>query len=72
MAGVARAAEVYRERREALAALVEAASAPSGINLWLPVPDEFAAARRLRDDGRAVAAGAPYRLSPGSGGRSRG
>jgi DNA-binding transcriptional MocR family regulator len=66
MAEVARAAEVYRERREALAALVDAAPAPSGINLWVPVPDEFAAVRRLRDDGWAIAAGAPYRLSPGS------
>ena len=63
---VGRAAEAYRERREALAALVEAAPAPSGINLWVPVPDEFAAVRALRDAGWAVAAGAPYRLSPGS------
>jgi DNA-binding transcriptional MocR family regulator len=63
---VARATEAYRERREALAALVEATSAPSGINLWVRVPDEFAVARMLRDDGWAVAAGAPYRLSPGS------
>jgi DNA-binding transcriptional MocR family regulator len=63
---VARAAEAYRERREALAALVDAAPAPSGINLWVPVPDEYAAVRLLRDDGWAVAAGAPYRLSPGS------
>ncbi len=63
---VARAADVYRERREALAKLVDAAPAPSGINLWVPVPDEFTAVRALRDDGWAVAAGAPYRLSPGS------
>ena len=63
---VERAAEAYRERREALAALVDAAPAPSGINLWVPVPDEFAAVRALRDDGWAVAAGRPYRLSPGS------
>jgi DNA-binding transcriptional MocR family regulator len=63
---VARAAEVYRERREALAELVDAAPAPSGINLWIPVPDEYAAVRALRDEGYAVAAGAPYRLSPGS------
>lgn len=63
---VARAAEAYRERREALAALVEAAPAPSGINLWVPVPDEFPVVRMLLDEGWAVAAGAPYRLSPGS------
>jgi DNA-binding transcriptional MocR family regulator len=63
---VARAAEAYAERREALAALVDAAPAPSGINLWVPVPDDLAAVRRLRDEGWAVAAGEPYRLSPGS------
>ena len=61
-----RAATAYRERRDALAALVDAAPAPSGINLWVPVPDEYAAVRALRDDGWAVAAGRPYRLSPGS------
>jgi DNA-binding transcriptional MocR family regulator len=63
---VARATDAYRERREALAALVEAAPAPSGINLWVPVPNEFAAVSMLADEGYAVAAGAPYRLSPGS------
>ena len=63
---VAKAAEAYAERREALSALIDAAPAPSGINLWVPVPDEYAAVRRLRDDGWAVAAGEPYRLSPGS------
>ena len=63
---VARAAEVYRERRDALAKLVDAAPAPSGINLWVPVPDEFTAVHALRAEGWAVAAGAPYRLSPGS------
>ena len=63
---VARAADVYRKRREALAKLVDAAPAPSGINLWVPVPDEFTAVHALRDEGWAVAAGAPYRLSPGS------
>jgi DNA-binding transcriptional MocR family regulator len=63
---VARAAATYRERREALAKLVDAAPAPSGINLWIPVPDEYAAVRALRDEGYAVAPGAPYRLSPGS------
>ena len=63
---VARAADVYRERREALATLVDGAPAPSGINLWVPVPDEFTAVHALREEGWAVAAGAPYRLSPGS------
>jgi DNA-binding transcriptional MocR family regulator len=66
MAGVERAAAAYAERRDALAALVDTAPAPSGINLWVPVPDEYATVRALRDEGWAVAAGAPYRLSPGS------
>jgi DNA-binding transcriptional MocR family regulator len=66
MAAVARAADAYAERRAALAALVDAAPAPSGINLWVPVPDEDAAVRALLADGWAVAAGTPYRLSPGS------
>ena len=63
---IERAAAIYRERREALAALVDAAPAPSGINLWVPVPDEYAAVSALRAEGYAVAAGAAYRLSPGS------
>ena len=63
---VARAADVYRERRDALAALVDGAPAPSGINLWVPVPDEDAAVHALLVDGWAVAAGAPYRLEAGS------
>jgi DNA-binding transcriptional MocR family regulator len=66
MEGVARAAEAYASRREALAALIDAAPAPSGINLWVPVPDEDTAVRALLADGWAVAPGAPYRLSPGS------
>jgi len=65
MAGVDRAAATYRERREALAALVDAAPAPSGINLWIAVPDEDAAVRSLLSDGWAVAAGTPYRLGAG-------
>ena len=62
---VARAAQAYGERREALAALLDAAPAPSGINLWVPVPDEDAAVRALLAAGYAVAAGAPYRLAAG-------
>jgi DNA-binding transcriptional MocR family regulator len=65
MAGVGRAAEVYRERRDALAARLDAAPAPSGINLWIPVPDEDAAVRALLGAGWAVAAGSPYRLRTG-------
>ena len=42
-----------------------AAPAPSGINLWVPVPDEDAAAPGLLAAGYAIAAGAPYRLAAG-------
>lgn len=65
MAAVARAAALYAERREALAARVDAAPAPSGMNLWIPVPDEDAAVRALLAEGWAVAAGRPYRLAAG-------
>ncbi len=63
MAGVAAAAQTYEKRRAALAGLLGVASPPSGINLWLPVPDEDSAVRALLADGWAVAAGRPYRLS---------
>jgi hypothetical protein len=46
--------------------LIDSAPAPSGINLWVPVPDEHAAVRTLLDEGWAVAAGTPYRLSTGA------
>ena len=60
------AAETYAKRREAfLAALAEhgiEAEAPSGLNAWIPVPDETAAVQALLADGWAVAPGAPFRL----------
>jgi DNA-binding transcriptional MocR family regulator len=65
MAAVARAADVYAERRAALASLLDLPTPPSGINLWVPVDDEDAAVRALLADGWAVAAGRPYRLSGG-------
>ncbi len=36
--------------------------APSGLNVWVPVPDEDAAVRALLAQGVSIAAGAPFRL----------
>ncbi|HET8756004.1 MAG TPA: aminotransferase class I/II-fold pyridoxal phosphate-dependent enzyme [Solirubrobacteraceae bacterium] len=65
LARVAGAAEVYRARREAFATAAGVPAPPSGINVWVPVPDEDAVVRALLADGWAVAAGTPYRLSGG-------
>lgn len=60
-----RAAAAYTERRTALVAALVAkgleATAPSGLNVWVPVPDEDAAVRALLAEGWAVAAGARFR-----------
>jgi DNA-binding transcriptional MocR family regulator len=61
-----RAAATYAERRKRLvAALAERGievEAPSGLNVWIPVPDETSAMQSLREQGWAVAPGAPFRL----------
>jgi DNA-binding transcriptional MocR family regulator len=61
-----RAAATYTERREAfLAALAEQgiqAESSSGLNVWIPVPDETAIVGALQSEGWAVAPGAPFRL----------
>jgi DNA-binding transcriptional MocR family regulator len=64
---VSRPREAYIERREAmLAALapfgVEAHGA-SGLNVWVPVPDEDAVVRALLAAGYSISAGAGFRLS---------
>jgi DNA-binding transcriptional MocR family regulator len=63
---LARGRETYRQRREALAGRLEArdieAHARSGMNVWVPVPDEGAVTRRLLDAGWAVLAGERFRL----------
>ena len=65
-ASVRQAADVYAARRaalvEALAAHGLAAHGRSGMNVWVPVPDEDAAVRALLAHGVSVAAGAPFRL----------
>jgi len=66
-----RAAGDYTRRREALleamAARGIAASGRSGMNVWVPVPDERGALRGLLDAGWAAAAGERFRLRSGPG-----
>jgi DNA-binding transcriptional MocR family regulator len=66
-AGVVAARESYRQRREGLcAALAEhglTGHGRTGINVWVPVPDETRAVAALREAGYAVAPGALFRLA---------
>jgi DNA-binding transcriptional MocR family regulator len=61
-----KATATYGKRREAfISALADQgieAQAPSGLNVWIPVPDETNTVQALREDGWAVAPGAPFRL----------
>ncbi|WP_328429125.1 aminotransferase class I/II-fold pyridoxal phosphate-dependent enzyme [Streptomyces sp. NBC_00443] len=63
----ARVAAAYAARRDALiAALAErgiTAHGRSGLNVWVPVPDETGAVARLLHAGWAVAPGARFRMS---------
>ena len=69
-AQVASARDTYAERRSALLARLERvgvrAHGASGLNVWVPVPDEAGAVAALLQRGWVVAAGAPYRLGGGS------
>ncbi|WP_307673334.1 aminotransferase class I/II-fold pyridoxal phosphate-dependent enzyme [Streptomyces sp. V4I2] len=60
-------AAAYRARRdqliEALAARGIEAHGRSGLNVWIPVPDETGAVARLLHSGWAVAPGARFRMS---------
>ncbi|MGW1214202.1 aminotransferase class I/II-fold pyridoxal phosphate-dependent enzyme [Streptomyces sp. NPDC002499] len=60
-------AKTYRRRRDllidALAARGVAAHGCSGLNVWIPVPDETGAVSRLLHAGWAVAPGARFRLN---------
>jgi DNA-binding transcriptional MocR family regulator len=64
---VAQARGSYAERRTALVDALAARDLPAvgrtGINVWVPVPDETAAVARLRDAGYAVAPGALFRIA---------
>jgi DNA-binding transcriptional MocR family regulator len=66
-AQLARATDAYRARRDALVGALAghgiAVPTPSGLNVWVPVPDEAAALRVLEDAGYAVAPGARFRLA---------
>ncbi|NEC51100.1 GntR family transcriptional regulator, partial [Actinospica acidiphila] len=57
----------YGERRDALAAALRrrgvVAGGRTGMNLWVPVPDETGAVARLLHAGWAVAPGARFRLN---------
>ncbi|MEU7570728.1 aminotransferase class I/II-fold pyridoxal phosphate-dependent enzyme [Micromonospora sp. NPDC049240] len=64
---VRRAADGYDRRRDglvaALAARGLAAHGRTGINVWVPVPDETVAVTALRDAGWSVAPGSLYRIA---------
>ena len=63
---LARAAEIYAHRRNAVLTALRArhiqARGRSGFNLWVPVPDEAGVVRSMADRGWAVAAGERFRL----------
>ncbi len=63
---LARAADVYAQRRTALLAAMAAhgltAAAPSGFNIWLPVRNESSTVQALAERGWAVAAGERFRV----------
>ncbi|MEU1054112.1 aminotransferase class I/II-fold pyridoxal phosphate-dependent enzyme [Streptomyces sp. NPDC005876] len=67
----ARVAEAYGARRGALLGALGrrgiTAYGRSGMNVWLPVPDETGAVTRLLQAGWAVAPGARFRVSAGPG-----
>jgi DNA-binding transcriptional MocR family regulator len=64
---VARARDSYAARRTALVCALASRGLPAGgrtgINVWVPVPDETVAVARLRDCGYAVGPGALHRIA---------
>ena len=66
---VQRAARTYGERRsallEALALRGIEAHGHSGLNVWIPVPEEIAAVQGLLDAGYAASAGERFRIDSG-------
>ena len=70
-AQIAQAARAYTERREALIAALAARGIPAqgatGINVWIPVPDEAVVVSGLLAAGWAVAPGAWFRVATAPG-----
>jgi DNA-binding transcriptional MocR family regulator len=68
-ARLAQAAATYTQRRRSLVdALAERGietTAPSGLNVWIPVPEEAALVAGLRDAGFGVSPGERFRLRSG-------
>jgi len=66
-AALAHATDVYRGRRDALVDALGsrgiAVAAASGLNVWVPVPDEATAVRVMLEAGYAVAGGARFRIA---------
>jgi DNA-binding transcriptional MocR family regulator len=64
---LARATVTYRKRRDALVDALAVRGidvvAPSGLNVWVPVPDEATVVRELLAAGYAVASGARFRIA---------
>ena len=63
---LARAADIYRQRREAARAALEARGIPSrgvsGLNVWIPVREEAHVVQSLLERGWVVTAGERFRL----------
>lgn len=70
-AAVRAAGQAYDERRDALVAALRRHGVPAtgrtGINVWVPAPDETGAVASLRDAGYAVAPGHLFRTTTGPG-----
>jgi DNA-binding transcriptional MocR family regulator len=69
MAQVEEAKRVYRRRREALLDALAQRGVPgfasSGLNVWIPVPEESRILQQLAASGWAASAGARFRLESG-------
>jgi DNA-binding transcriptional MocR family regulator len=67
--GLQQATATYGKRREAfVSALAEHSievESPTGLNVWIPVPDEATVVQTLQSEGWAVMPGAPFRLQVG-------